>query len=309
MGLVISVAPTIEPVTLAEAKAHLRLDTGTFADEIASTICIAPNAWPITASFGIIGTGVDVLNKSALVQISTGTVGTGATLAAKIQESINNSTWTDWTGGTFTTITAAGTSEKQYTGVKQYIRVVGTVAVDAIDFGVSVITGNYMTSDDTYISSLITAAREICEAYQARSYITRTYELTLDRWPNTSELKLPMPPAVAISSIVSTLADATTSTWDSDEYELDASGFVGRLSPAYGYSWPSDTLKELAGIKITYTAGCGLTAATVSNRAKQAIMILVGELYENREDTDKMQAYKMPWGVEALLSLDKVYSI
>jgi uncharacterized phiE125 gp8 family phage protein len=309
VGLVISVQPTIEPVTLGEAKAHLRLDTGTFADEIASAQTLAPDAYAITPLFGIIGTGVDVLNKSALMQISVGTVGTGGTLDCKIQESTNNITFTDWAGGTFTQILAAGTVEKQYTGIKQYIRLVATVAVAGIDFGASVVTGAYQTADDTYVSSLITTAREICEEYQSRAYITRTYELTLDAFPCEDYLDLPMPPALTITSIVSTLADGTSETWSATEYQLDASGFVGRLAPAYGYSWPSHVLRELAGIKITYTAGYGATAAATPNRIKHAIMMLVGELYENREDTDIKQSYSMPWGVKALLSYDKVFAL
>jgi len=314
MGLVISVAPTIEPVTLAECKAHLRLDTGTFADEVASTICIAPDAWPITAAYGIIGTGVDVLNKSALVQISVGTVAAGATLDYKIQESATlGAGYADWPGQTYTQITAAGTYEKAYTGIKQYIRVVGTVAVGAIDFGSSVITGNYMTSDDIYIGTLITTAREICEELQHRAYITRTYELTLDAWP-CGALELPMPPAIAISSITYIDSAGTASTWTPvTEYQLDATGFVGRVTPAYGYQWPSATLRELAGIKITYTAGYGATASSVPSKVRHAIMMLVGDLYENREDSNPTPQFVAPvnisWGVKVLLGFDKVISI
>lgn len=307
MGLVIATQPKIEPVTVAEAKAHLRLDTGTMADEISSVISIKPDAYGIASSTN--GTGVDVLNKSALVQVSVGTVDAGGTLAVHIEESSNNSTWTDWPDGIFTSITAAGTYEKQYTGIKQYIRAVGVNAVGAIDYGASVITSNYMTAEDIYLSSLITTAREICESYQGRAYITRTYELTLDEWPDDDELELPMPPAIEIVSIVSTLAAGTSETWDAAQYYLDASGFVGRLSPAYGYTWPSWVLRELAGIEITFTAGYGATAATVPNRVKHAMMMLIGELYENREDTDKMQGYAMPWGVKALLSQDKVFAV
>jgi len=309
MGLVQTVAPTIEPVTLAEVKTHLRLDTGTFADSIGSTACLVPDAYAITPAYGIIGTGVDVLNKSALVQISVGTVAAGATLDYKIQESNTlGSGYTDWLGTTYTQITAAGTYEKQYTGIKTYIRIVCTVAVGAIDFGCSVITGNYMTDDDTYISSLITTARKICENYQRRAYITRTYALTLDDWP-CSPFELPMPPALTISSIVYTDTAGTATTWAATEYQLDASGFVGRLAPAYGYSWPSTTLRELAGITITYTAGYGATAASVPEEIRHAIMMLVGELYENREVTDKMEAYEMPWSVKALLGFDRVISV
>jgi uncharacterized phiE125 gp8 family phage protein len=307
MGLSISVAPTIEPVTLAEAKAHCRLDTGTMADAIASTVSIAPATYAPASSTN--GTGVDVLNKSTLIQVSVGTVAAGGLLDCHIEESANNSTWTDWTGGTFTQISAAGTYEKQYTGIKQYVRVVGAVTVANVNYSAAVVTQNYMTADDTYVSSLITTAREICEEYQGRSYITRTYELTLDGWPCEDYIELPMPPALTITSIVSTLSDGTSSVWTAAEYQLDTTGFVGRLSPAYGYYWPSDTLREMAGIKITFTAGCGATAATVPNRVKHAIMMLVVELYENREDTDIKDSFTMPWGVKALLSIDKVFAL
>lgn len=309
MGLVVSVAPTIEPVSLAEAKAHLRLDTGTFADELASVITLAPDAYPITPTYGIVGTAVDVLNKSALAQISVGTVAAGATLDAKIQESANGSSWTDWTGGAFTQITAAGTYEKQYTGIKQYIRIVATIAIGVIDFGASIITGNYMTADDTYIGTLITTARRICETFQQRAYITRTYQWTIDAWPCSSILELPMPPAIAISSIAYIDSGGTSATWTASEYQLDATGFVGRLSPAYGYCWPSATLRALAGITITYTAGYGATAASVPEEIRHAIMRVIGDLYENREDSDTMDRYAMPWDAKALLAYDKVISL
>ncbi|MGV0982627.1 MAG: head-tail connector protein [Polynucleobacter sp.] len=308
MGLVESVAPTIEPVTLAEAKQHLKLDTGSFADSVASTVSIAPDAWPITPAYGVAGTGVSVLNKSALVQISVGTVGAGATLDYKIQESDLGVTYTDWPGQSYTQITAAGTYEKAYTGTKVYIKVVATVAVDAIDFGASVITQNYQVADDTEITTMIKTARRLAENIQGRATINRTYELTLDAWP-CGCIDLPMPPAVSVTSIIYTTSAGTATTWSATEYQLDATGFVGRISPTYGYSWPSETLRTLAGIKVTYVAGTGATAATVPNEVKHAIMLLVGELYENREDSDTMEHNKIPWGIMALLGQDKVYKI
>jgi uncharacterized phiE125 gp8 family phage protein len=118
-----------------------------------------------------------------------------------------------------------------------------------------------------------------------------------------------MPPAATITSIVYTNSAGTAATWSATEYQLDATGFVGRLSPAYGYSWPSETLRELAGITITYTAGYGATAASVPEEIRHAIMMLVGELYENREDSDKMESFEMPWSVKALLGFDRVIGV
>ena len=37
--------------------------------------------------------------------------------------------------------------------------------------------------DDVLIQSLIAAARQDCEKFQNRAYITQTWELWLDAWP------------------------------------------------------------------------------------------------------------------------------
>lgn len=56
------------------------------------------------------------------------------------------------------------------------------------------------TIEDTYLGTLITAAREYCEMFQNRAYITQTWELTLDTWPRFP-FKLPMPPLVSVTFI------------------------------------------------------------------------------------------------------------
>jgi uncharacterized phiE125 gp8 family phage protein len=304
-NLVLYTAPTIEPVSLLEAKAHLRLDSGAFSDEIAHSITLVPDAWPITPAYGIVGTGIDVLNKRALVQVAVGTVGAGATLDIKIQESAALGTgYTDWTGGAFAQITAAGIAEKQYTGVKQYIRVVATVAANAIDFGANITTGNYQTDEDTELTRLITAARKICEKHLGRSMITRTYDYYLDEWPEEC-VELPMSPAISVSAIAYTDTAGTAATWTATEYQVSVTGFISRIKPAYGYFWPSATLREMDGIKITYTAGYGATAASVPEEYRQAILLVLGDLYENREDSDTMERFKMPWAADILLGYDR----
>lgn len=308
MGLTETIAPTIEPITLAEAKAHLRLDSGSFADAIAETITIAPDAWPITPTYGIAGASVSVLNKRTIFNIAVGTVSALATLDAKIQESDTGATWTDWATGAFTQITAAGSYEKQYTGAKAYARLVATVAVGVIDFGATVTTSSYLTDEDTSLSAMITTARQICELWHGRAYIDRTYELTLDEWPCNC-IELPYPPLDSVSSIAYTDTAGTVTTWTATEYQVDATGFVGRIVPAYGYTWPTLTLRTLAGIKITYKAGYGPLASDVPERIKHAIKLVLGDLWENREDSDTIDRYTVPWGVKALLGFDRVTGV
>ena len=59
MRLKIATAPTIEPVTLAEVKEHLRIDSGSLSDNISSNQSIVPGDHAIAASYSLEGSGVD----------------------------------------------------------------------------------------------------------------------------------------------------------------------------------------------------------------------------------------------------------
>lgn len=90
---------------------------------------------PATRTSSANGTGVDTLGyRDGMVVLEVGTVsGTSPTLDVKIQESDDNSSWSDVTGATFTQVTASDSS--QVLRVKElnvarsrYIRAVATIA-------------------------------------------------------------------------------------------------------------------------------------------------------------------------------------
>ena len=66
------------------------------------------------------------------------------------------------------------------------------------------------------------------------------------------------------------------------EYEVDIYSETGRVVLANGKSWPS-TKTTLNAVKIAFTAGYGATGATVPEPIRQAIKIMVAEMYERRE--------------------------
>ena len=362
MALKLNTAPAIEPVTLAEAKLHLRLDSGAFADQIATSQTIAPGSHAIAAAYSLVGSAIEVLGYSALVGLVSGINGAGGTIDVKLQDSDDNVTWTDVASGAFTQVTTANdnaTYEKAYTGLRRYLRVVCTVAGNACEFGVDIILGGAAAAEDTLLNSLITVARQYCEAFQARAYITQTWELWLDKFPGKDHIAIPLPPLqepavaagnfvtgviyrilsvgstdfVAIGASANTVGvifiatgagsgtgtatasgiisyygtDNTVYYMDGSDYFLDIKSELGRIGLAYGDAWPSTTLRPQNGVCITFLAGYGTTAASVPEKVKQAMKLLIGHLYEHRESVADKQMAEVPMAVGSLLWQERVF--
>ena len=126
--------------------------------------------------------------------------------------------------------------------------------------------------DDADITSHIKAAREQGESHTARSFITQTLELALDRFP--SEIELPKGPVQSITSIKYLDSDGVEQTLDSANYMLDDYSERPWALLTAGNSWP-DTYDTPLAVKVRYVAGFGL-AADVPEDIKNAILIAVG---------------------------------
>lgn len=83
-------APAFEPITLAELKLHLRMDSGSFADNISETQSNLSDEYAVTTAYDHLGVGVDVLGHTAVVTLAAGMNAAGGTLDVKIQESDTN---------------------------------------------------------------------------------------------------------------------------------------------------------------------------------------------------------------------------
>jgi uncharacterized phiE125 gp8 family phage protein len=149
--------------------------------------------------------------------------------------------------------------------VKAYLRIDGT------DF-------------DTLLTGLIKAAREYCENFQNRAFVTQTWELTMDEFPDLP-LKLPKPPLQSVVSIKYTDQNGAETVFDPSNYLVDPVSEPGRIAFAYGKSWPSVTLQPVNGVKIQFVAGYGAASAVPEN-VKQAMMIFVANRFENPDRED-----------------------
>jgi len=272
--------PTAYPVSLADTYAHLRLDSVSFGTDVVSAQSIAPGSHAVAAD--VLGTAVDVLGKQVLVMLEAGDCSAGS-VTVTIQDSPDNTTFTNVES--FTAVTAANdnqTHEKTYSGSERYVRVKYTVTDGACNFGVDIITESYVSSDEDYIQNLVYAAIDYTESYLGRSLITQTWELYLDEFPKTP-FKISYPPLQTITPIVYYDTDDAPYTVTETDYYADIASEPGRLSLVYGESWPSTVLRPVNGVKATFTAGYGDTADDVPQGIKQAILILIAHMYENRE--------------------------
>ena len=142
------------------------------------------------------------------------------------------------------------------------------------------------TEDDTYIGTLITAAREWVENYLDRTLITTQLILRAAEFP-TEELELPRPPMVASGTatavvITYTLADTTTATLSTALYRVDRTTTPGNVAPIINGTWPSDVIEDANAVAVTYWAGYGPTSASVPATIRHACLMLIGHWYERR---------------------------
>lgn len=141
--------------------------------------------------------------------------------------------------------------------------------------------------DDTYITTLIIVARQWAENVTRRALITQTWDLFLDKFPSMlspgSMIEVPLPPLVSVTTVKYTDTDGVQQTLSASLYDVDINAERGRITPAYGEVWPS-TRAEMNAVEIRIVAGYGATAF-VPVKIKQAMLLLIGHLYERREDT------------------------
>jgi uncharacterized phiE125 gp8 family phage protein len=156
------------------------------------------------------------------------------------------------------------------------------------------------TEDDTYVSALIQAARQHVEEVCWRGVVTQTREAVLEAFPYADAVDLPGGNLGAVSAVVYADEWGDDQTLSTSTYEADTVSVPGRLVLAYGKDWPS-TRCQWDAVRIRYTVGWAV--ADVPAPIKQAMLLLVAQLYENRvPEVVGVSLGKVAFAVDALLS-------
>ena len=157
------------------------------------------------------------------------------------------------------------------------------------------------SDEDSYISRLITMARQWSETFTNRAFITQTWDLKLQCFP--SVILLPRSPAISHASNAVTYVDTagTSQTLSTSTYTIDYNQEPATVRPAYQQSWPAIRSQESPlPVTVTYQAGYG-AATAVPAGIKQAIFAIVATSYEFREDAATSPVMRVDLASERLL--------
>ncbi len=162
-------------------------------------------------------------------------------------------------------------------------------------------------TDDAYIGSLITAAREWVEQYLDRTLVHTQWVMRFDKFPpdGTHDIELPRPPMATAGTTTAvaltfTFENGTTSTYSTASYRVDRDGVPGTVKTLYGQTWPPH-LQDDNAISVTWWGGYGAIGTSVPAAIRHAMLMLVGMWYERRMAADSMSGNEIPFGVKSLL--------
>lgn len=160
---------------------------------------------------------------------------------------------------------------------------------------------DFTDADDQFEDWIAEATRSI-EDETGRQFVSATYAMTLDCFPDgDGEIRFPKNPVVSVTSVVYVASDGTSTTMDSSDYQLSSKQIVSRLRPAYGESWPV-ARDQMDAVTITFVAGYGL-AASVPRIAKGAVKKLVTHWWNNPDAVITSGAIpkEVPFSVQRLI--------
>lgn len=160
------------------------------------------------------------------------------------------------------------------------------------------------TTDDAYLTNLIDVATQLMEEYLHRKLITQTLEGYLDAgnlltswWEGSitaaisavgalRTIELPWSPTISVTSITLYTLDDTAFPVDVLSYRVDVvdSSMPSRISLKESQIWPGGSYRNQNSLRVEWVSGYGPLKTDVPVGIRQAVLMLVAFLYNNRGD-------------------------
>jgi uncharacterized phiE125 gp8 family phage protein len=169
------------------------------------------------------------------------------------------------------------------------------------------------TAEDALLTSLIVAAREVCEWKKGYAFFEQTLRVSFCGWPcGRRWIELPRStPLRSIEDFTYTDSEGPHDV-DSADYALDTVSIPGRIVFVDGYSWPTIDLYAPNPIVIDYKVGAAVSSPPdpFPESIKIAMQLLIEHWYRNREavvvgSAAAATGVELPMGVDALLGVNQ----
>ena len=163
------------------------------------------------------------------------------------------------------------------------------------------------SADDTYIDNLVSAATESAQIFTNRYFINTTITQHGDTWSDISTL---------FKSKVSSITHIKYFDSDNSEQTLATSVWLSDINhqPARIGLKPNQSFPSLAdrinAVNCKYVVGYGSAASDVPEGIREAVLLIVGNWYENRQEVVVGRiATELPKSAQYLLEQYKIQTV
>jgi len=160
------------------------------------------------------------------------------------------------------------------------------------------------SADDDYIDNLISAATESAQIFTNRYFINSTIIQYGDTWSDIATLF--KSPVSSVDEITYYDSDNSLETLATSVYLTDVNHQPARIGLKPNQSFPS-LADRISAVIVEYTVGYGSSAANVPEGIRQAVLLTVGNWYENRQSViTGRTATELPLSSQYLLNQYKI---
>jgi uncharacterized phiE125 gp8 family phage protein len=163
------------------------------------------------------------------------------------------------------------------------------------------------SDDDIILLSMIKQAREFCEDFQNKKFITQTLEMVLDYFPEDNCISFEnCSPVQSVESVKYYDTNGKEYIFDAGNYIVDTDSFVNRIVLGYCKLWPTIALQTANAVRIRFTAGFGDKAENIPETVKWAMILHMRLLYDDYKPDERT---KIEEARNSLLSMNRVIPV
>jgi len=140
---------------------------------------------------------------------------------------------------------------------------------------------------------------ENAELWLTRALITQSVTMSMDEWPATKIIDLPMAaPLIGVTEVRTLDEDDAETVYASTNYYTDIYREPGALIMTQDSTPPTNTERDVGGYEIEYTCGFGTLATDVPYTIRLGLMMWAVIAYEDRTVAPEPppEALKMGFG-------------